>query len=100
MFKRGIKGDIMMNKYSHWIGKLFGFINREKNFAVTIGQTTYYSCSQSLVDNEWRRHEDCHKAQWRSEGNMKFFFKYFYYNIRYGYINNPYEIEARNAEKI
>ena len=40
------KGEnINMNKYSHWIGRLFSKIfSKGKPCAVTIGQATYYSC--------------------------------------------------------
>lgn len=43
-------------------------------------------------------HEVCHINQVKKEGKLKFVFKYLWYNIRYGYDNNPYEIEARAAE--
>lgn len=40
------------------------------------------------------KHEHCHIKQVRREGRLKFIIKYLYYNIKYGYKNNPYEIEA------
>lgn len=40
------------------------------------------------------KHEYCHIKQVRREGRLKFIIKYLYYNIKYGYRNNPYETEA------
>lgn len=40
-------------------------------------------------------HERCHLAQMRSSGKLAFTVKYLYWLIRYGYYNNPYEVEAR-----
>jgi hypothetical protein len=36
----------------------------------------------------------------RHEGRLKFSVKYLYFTLRYGYWNNPYEIEAREAETL
>jgi hypothetical protein len=89
-----------MDKYNSRIAKIFGFFNRSKRFAVTFGQTAYYSVSKEEVDKspKWRKHEDRHKEQWKEEGRIKFLFKYIWYSITKGYQNNPYEIDARNAE--
>lgn len=43
------------------------------------------------------KHEMCHWRQFQKEGFWKFKLKYMYYNIKYGYDKNPYEIEARKA---
>lgn len=40
------------------------------------------------------RHETIHIHQMQTDGLFKFYIKYMYYTIRYGYDNNPYEIEA------
>jgi len=90
-----------MDKYSHWLAKVLGKLNRSKRYAVTIGQTAYYSVSKEDVKKspEWIRHEDEHKRQYAREGILKFLIKYFYYSIRYGYHNNPYEVDARKAER-
>jgi hypothetical protein len=44
------------------------------------------------------RHEQAHVEQFEREG-WAFYAKYLWYNLRFGYRNNPYEIEARAAEK-
>lgn len=82
------------DKYSHWLGRLFGFFNGSDYYAVTFGQTTYYSCPAHFVTPKWRAHEDKHKEQYRQEGNLKFLVKYIWYQIKYGYKANPYELKA------
>lgn len=90
-----------MNKYNHWIGKLFGFFNHSDHYAVTFGQTTYFSCDKSVVDactgDYWMVHENCHKAQYARDGWLKFLFRYCWQGIMYGYMAIDYEIEARTA---
>lgn len=56
---------------------------------LTLGST---NISESLY-----KHESCHIMQVQRDGRLKFICKYLYYNIKYGYYNNPYEIEARKA---
>ena len=67
-------------------------------WAVTVGQTTFFSCPQLEVGPAWHAHEDRHKEQWKRDGFVKFFFRYIYYHFVYGYEKNPYEMEARLAE--
>lgn len=45
-------------------------------------------------------HECCHLEQVSREGRLKFVCKYLWYNIRYGYYKNPFEVEAREAENV
>jgi len=74
-----------MNKYNHWLGRLFKliFAPKGKDYAVTIGQTTYYSCPAANVSDRWKWHEDKHKEQWATKG----------------YKNIDYEVEARAASE-
>jgi hypothetical protein len=79
------------NKYNQkWVAKL---INKEK-WAITLGQTTYYSCPRYEVSREWEWHEDYHKKQWKDAGAIKFVLIYLWYTLRYGYSHNPYEMAA------
>ena len=86
----------MPNKYNHWLGKLFGAFNRSSYYAVTLGQTTYYSCDKSYVDKDsvWMKHEDVHKEQFKKDGWIKFLTRYIWQLITKGYKNIDYEIEA------
>ena len=43
-------------------------------------------------------HEMCHIGQIKADGWYWQPIKYLYYTVRYGYKNNPYEVEARKAE--
>ena len=86
-----------MDKYDQkWVSTVFG----ERRWAITLGQTTYYSVQWQEVDYAWRKHEDKHKQQWKQEGLIKFAVKYLWYQLIKGYKNNPYEIEARQAEQL
>ena len=58
--------------------------------------TIYYVDEKSMADKKLRNHELKHIEQIERDGKLKFAFKYTYYQIRYGYKNNPYEIEARD----
>jgi len=46
------------------------------------------------------RHEMCHVRQWWRGWLAGFAVMYLYYLIKYGYWDNPYEVEARNAEDV
>lgn len=88
-------------RYNHWLAKLFNyFFGDGGEYAVTIGQTTYYSCNRGKVlsDPQWVRHENVHKQQWRRMG-WKFLPAYLWFQVRYGYDKNPLEIEARKRAK-
>lgn len=81
-----------MEKYNQkWVSMLFG----KKKWAITLGQTTYYSVSKEEVSREWRWHEECHQIQWYEKGYIKFAITYLWYMLKFGYENNPYEAEAR-----
>ena len=90
-----------MDKYENWLAKLFGKINGAKRYAVTTSKNTArYSVSKAdvLLNPEWIKHQNMHKAQYLRYGWFGFMWRYIYYNIRYGYFDNPLEIEARKAE--
>lgn len=90
-----------MDKYNHRLGKLFLKLfgaKTEASYAITIGQTTYYSCPKDETSLRWRKHEDCHKMQWKQEGRLKFLFRYLWQWITKGYSRIDYEVEARKAE--
>ena len=44
------------------------------------------------------RHERKHLEQMQRDGKLMYLIKYTYYLLRYGYRQNPYEVEARAAE--
>lgn len=55
---------------------------------LTIGKP--YELSESHYNHEAR-----HIQQVKENGRFKFICKYLWYNLRYGYKNNPFEVEAR-----
>jgi hypothetical protein len=88
-----------MDKYNSFISRLFQPIPWKNEWAITLGQTTYFSCDSNLVDVKWHEHENEHKKQWKEDGSIKFICNYIWWNITRGYYKNPYEVDANNAEK-
>ena len=52
-----------------------------------------YEMHQALI-----RHERKHLEQMQRDGKLVYLIKDTYWLIRYGYHQNPYEVEAREAE--
>lgn len=50
-------------------------------------------------DSRLVRHEKIHLEQMEKEGKFIFSIKYIWYILRFGYLDNPYEIEARERSK-
>jgi hypothetical protein len=81
-----------------------GLIKRYMLFMGYLGWTSfwntiYYIDQASLKNEELKRHELKHIEQMKRDGKLKFTNKYLWYSLRFGYKNNPYEVEARKAEK-
>ena len=55
----------------------------------------YYRNKESMMDLDLVLHENVHLIQIKRDGAIRFTFKYLYYLYKYGYEENPYEIEAR-----
>jgi hypothetical protein len=49
---------------------------------------------RGVLTESLKRHELVHIEQVKRHGWIKFYFLYLVYSIRYGYRNNPFEIEA------
>lgn len=52
-----------------------------------------YESDEGLI-----RHEAMHLEQMERDGRVLFMVRYVWWLIRYGYQNNPYEVEARAAQ--
>jgi len=75
-----------------WFMKLFGF----KGWA-SFWRTAYFL--PGYLDNRGLvMHELKHLEQIERDGRGVFAVKYLYWLVRYGYENNPYELEAREAQ--
>ena len=68
------------------------FVGNWTGFATPIGIVVRYNTGSIT------RHEECHFRQWWRYWVIGFVLLYGYYLIKYGYWNNPLEIEARAAE--
>ncbi len=82
--------------------KIAAMVLHSKQMAVTLNRTihlTGISGAEFLKNERWVRHELCHIQQIKRLGWVKFIFYYLSSSIRYGYYRNPFEVEARNAEK-
>ncbi len=92
-----------MDIYNSRIARIFWFFNgrRSIGYAVTLGQTAYYSCTEDKVAPWWHAHENQHKVQWARDGKIKFLIRYLWQLITKGYNKIDYEIEAKEvASKI
>lgn len=91
-----------MDVYDSKIAKFVKWICRfdQPVFGITIGQTAYYNVSPSQVPQMMIKHENWHKRQWAEEGYFVFAVSYLWFCITVGYWNNPYEVEARRAERL
>lgn len=63
----------------------------------TVWNTIYFRTKDHKSDR-LLKHEQQHIKQMKREGKILYLIKYHYYWITKGYWNNPYEIEAREAE--
>jgi len=68
--------------------------------AITMPWKTIHMLSDRLQDEKLVAHEMVHIEQIEREGALIFTLKYLWYNIKYGYDNNPYEIEAREKSGV
>ena len=75
-----------------WLMKQFGF-RGWTSFWNTIYVIPGYEHATWLIN-----HEKKHLEQIERDGILKFSVKYTYWLLKYGYKDNPYEIEARAAE--
>jgi len=93
----------MSEQYNHilmpsFYRGFFDFFGRGKFNAITISENTaWYLTFDALDDKGLRAHEEVHMAQHKQHGKVKFLILYSWYTLRYGYWNNPFEIEAREV---
>ena len=50
------------------------------------------------LNDRLERHERKHWEQYQRLGTVRFLLTYAWFTLRYGYRDNPFEIEARRAE--
>lgn len=72
------------------------FLKASNSLAITMPWKTVYCLPGQEHNIQLAAHESVHISQIERDGAIKWTVKIFYYLMRYGYINSPYEIEARN----
>jgi hypothetical protein len=82
---------------SPWLTRLAGGLlgGRRRVAAVTLGRTIVLA-PDARPSRRLLRHELAHVRQWRD--SRWFPVRYVLAHVRHGYVDNPYEIEARAAE--
>lgn len=75
---------------------ILGWYLRQAGFrAITLPPWGVYMLPGSLDDWGLRDHEIVHWHQAQRLGILRFYSLYLWYQVRYGYEHNPFEIEAR-----
>jgi hypothetical protein len=91
------KNHIMMPSFYRGF---FDFFTRGKFTAITVSKNTAWYLTFDALDNKGlHAHEEVHMDQYERHGWLGFVTRYVLYSIRYGYRNNPFEIEAREISK-
>lgn len=75
-----------------WIMRRFGFHGWTSLWDVA------YIVPEYINDPGLIAHELKHLEQMRRDGKFIYMMKYMWWLIRCGYLNNPYEVEARQAQ--
>ena len=65
---------------------------------IVIWPTIYFAPPAHGITPELFKHELTHAYQIMRDGVLLFYLKYFWYRLRHGYEDHPYELEARQAQ--
>ena len=79
-------------------GPLLWFMHRMKFQGWTSLWGDIYFAPGYEADAGLVRHEQKHLEQMQRDGKLVYMVKYLYWNLKYGYFLNPYEVEARSAQ--
>ena len=75
---------------------LIGWVLRRTGFhGVALAPWGIYILPEHLTNPNLIRHEQVHWQQWLRMGTLRYYTTYLWYTVRYGYRNNPMEVEAR-----
>lgn len=88
-------------KENSWLVRLAAKGMKAEKLAMVLGSNIHlYNTTREefLADERWLRHELKHIEQFKRYGIVGYLVKYTVASIRYGYYNNPFEVEAREAE--
>ena len=81
----------------HYRSLLARFFLPRRYVAITL--SSHVLTREASLDESVLRHEWVHVGQWHRYGLFGFLVRYVWYHFKYGYAENPFEIEAREAEK-
>ena len=90
---------IVTSAVANWVVKFADRFNPIDTVGVTIWPFIFIWPAKHTENKRLVRHEKKHLEQWKRYWVVGFLPLYIWYHIRYGYINNPLEVEARFAEK-
>ena len=96
-----MKQEIRVKENSFWARLAAKKLGSAK-VAMVIGRTIHLhntSATEFLNNERWVKHEMAHIEQYKRYGLIRFLVLYLWYSARYGYYNNPLEVEARSKEK-
>ena len=79
---------------------LIGWTLRRTGFAGVTLPWGIYILPERLQDARLVRHEQAHADQIAQYGVIGFYTRYLWFTLRYGYRNNPLEVQARKAEDL
>lgn len=79
-------------------GLLLWYLRKTKFIGITLPPFGIYLLPEKMTDERLIKHENKHWEQYQNMGFFKFYVMYLYYSAKFGYFNNPMEVEARNAE--
>lgn len=84
-----------------WVARLASWKLKTRQCAIVLGRTIFlygFDKNALIQDQHLLRHEVCHVLQWQRMGYLYFLVCYLGWSIRFGYYQNPLEIEARQKE--
>lgn len=77
---------------------LIAWVLRRTGFAGVTLPWGIYILPEKMQDERLIKHEREHARQIEEHGIIGFYARYLWYSLRYGYRNNPLEVQARKAE--
>jgi hypothetical protein len=75
------------------------FLVRNGYVGITLPPFGIYILKERINDEVVRKHELVHWSQYEKLGVIGFYAKYLYYRFKYGYWDNPMEVEARQKSE-
>jgi hypothetical protein len=85
-----------------WLAAIAANRLKTKRVALVLGHTIHLhgaTIKEFIINKPWLLHELKHIQQYRRLGTISFLWQYLLESIRHGYLNNRFEIEAREAEQ-